>query len=494
MKSLLVFVQFEDPALQASVQKAVLGEGHTVKSIRACKEVLSAIEQGFPPDLLVLEPANLVKSEIDLYGALLRTHPKIKVALVVRPGDRGHIADIKPFESASIITKPVLRRDLELLLEGVLQGDEQPILRPEKSANPAARWASPPAPRSEPLVEELDDNRFFLALAPSMLEIYRQVRLLQDIDASVLILGESGTGKEIIAHLLHKHSRRAHRKFVNVNCAALPMDLLESELFGHVKGAFTGAISDKPGRFEQAGGGTLLLDEIGEISRQMQAKLLHVLQDGQFTRLGAKHPTRVDVHVLAATNISIEQALATKTFREDLFYRLNTFTINVPPLRERSVEIPYLVNELIARAPVAKINGITHFSGELMELLPLYTWPGNLRELKNFVMRTLILQDERAARFDLELKINKGAGAKDPRTVNDVFQNPMPMQSVVRDVRNSTEKRMIEEALQACAWNRRDAARSLNISYRALLYKIQQHGLNPRTQRVTKQPEPAPKP
>jgi len=487
MKGLLVFLHLEDGTIQGRAWETVLARGHTIKSIRTCKEVLSAIQQGFPPDLLLLEPSNLTAAEVELYSALVHSQPQMAVALVIPPDEqsRNRVADIKAFEGMNVLTKPVLYRDLEELLDRVRE--RRPILRDEVSATCVRSTAHPSTePRSEPIIDEIDDHHFFLALTPSMLEIYRQVKLLRDIDASILILGESGTGKEIIAHMLHKYSRRAHRPFVNVNCAALPMDLLESELFGHMKGAFTGAISDKPGRFELASGGTLLLDEIGEISRQMQAKLLHVLQDGQFTRLGAKQPTRVDVHVLAATNISIEHALSTKEFREDLFYRLNTFTINVPPLRERTEEIPYLVNELIARAPAAQNNGVTRFSREFMELLPLYTWPGNLRELRNFVMRTLILQDEDGAKFDLEIKIKKASGVKERPSMSDRAQSPAPMQSVVREVRNSTEKRMIEEALRACAWNRRDAARSLDISYRALLYKIQQHGLNPRAQRATK--------
>ena len=486
MNSLLVFLQFQDAALEDWIHDVFIDEGHTVKSVRTCEEILSAIQQGFPPSLLLLELSRLTDSEVDLYGALLRSRRDIRVVLVTRPGERYHIDELKASEDVDIISKPVLRRDLELLLENVLHRDQTATASRLRKSSPRFQTRSPNGvvPKSEPVIEELDDNRFFLALSPAMLETYRQVKLLQGIDVSVLILGESGTGKEIIAHLIHKHSRRAQRKFVNVNCAALPTDLLESELFGHMKGAFSGAITDKPGRFEQANGGTILLDEIGEISCHMQAKLLHVLQDGQFTRLGAKQPMRVDVHVLAATNISIEQALAAKTFREDLFYRLNTFTIKVPPLRERTEEIPYLVNEMIARTPMAQSTGVTHLSQELMELLPLYRWPGNLRELRNFVLRTIIMQDESAAKFELDIKINKSQGLKDRPVEIDTFQNPAPMQSVVREVRSKTETRMIEEALHACAWNRRDAARCLNISYRALLYKIQRYGLNPRSQRL----------
>ena len=274
---------------------------------------------------------------------------------MVRPGERNDSSIARTFPEARYFTKPILRRDIEKVLEqtthslhiGKVFGIDDAAKRSGEPGHvgPHGRWPQ------QMVIDDLGDNRYFLALSPAMLEIYRQVKLLEGIEVSVLILGESGTGKEVIAHLLHKHSPRAQEKFVNVNCAALPMDLLESELFGHVKGAFTGAISDRPGRFEQSSGGTILLDEIGEISASMQAKLLHVLQDGQFTRLGGRHPTKVDIHVLAATNISIERALANKTFREDLYYRLNTFTITCRRLRERTEEIPYLVSEMIWRTP-----------------------------------------------------------------------------------------------------------------------------------------------
>lgn len=395
--------------------------------------------------------------------------------------------EVRGFSRVSILTKPVLRRDLEAALEGTHELRAPAItLGQGLTATPRCGLEPPSgvSPTPAPVIEELDENLFFLAGAPAMLEIYRQVKLLRGIDVSVLILGESGTGKEVVAHLIHKYSRRARQQFVNVNCAALPFDLLESELFGYVKGAFTGAFTNKPGRFEQANGGTLLLDEIGEISASMQAKLLHVLQDGQFTKLGARQPTKVDVHVLAATNISIEQGLATKQFREDLFYRLNTLTISIPPLRERAVEIPYIVEQILARAPLARSSGVTHFSQDLMALMTAYSWPGNLRDLKNFVIRTVIMQDESAAKLELEVKISRARGAKLKDLPAGIYRDPAPMRSMIREVRDRTETRIIEEALHACAWNRRDAARSLNISYRALLYKIEQYGLNPRRQRL----------
>jgi len=332
------------------------------------------------------------------------------------------------------------------------------------------------------IVEELEDGRYFLAASPSMLKIHRQVHLLAEVDAPVLILGESGTGKEVIAHLIHKHSRRARHRFVNVNCAALPTDLLESELFGYQQGAFTGAIKDKPGKFELANRGTLLLDEIGEMSAQMQAKLLHVLQDGQFNRLGARETSRVDVRVLAATNVAIETALVGKTFREDLYYRLNVFTIKVPPLRERREEIPYLIEEIVRRSPQEWRNSSdVTFSSRLMDAVLLYSWRGNVRELRNFVTRTMTMRDTATAIDELEKKIADGHRVEAGDEFEPSVAESAGMRTVMREMKDRAELQMIREALEASGWNRRNAARALNISYRGLLYKIQQHGLSPKS-------------
>jgi transcriptional regulator with GAF, ATPase, and Fis domain len=313
-----------------------------------------------------------------------------------------------------------------------------------------------------------------------MLEIHRQAKLLAGADLNVLILGESGTGKEVIAHLIHKHSRRARYKLQKVNCAALPEQLLESELFGHRKGAFTGAIKDTRGKFEQANHSTLFLDEIGEICGRMQAKFLQVLQDGQFSCLGGEEPIRVDVRVIAATNAEMEIALRNKTFREDLYYRLSMFTINVPPLRERRAEIPYLIEEIIRRMPPEMKNGIkSGFPTRLMDAALLYDWRGNVRELRNFVMRTIVMWDLDAAVEELETKIAEASmTSRQAAAVSEPVQTP-DMRSLVRDFTDRTEMRMIKRALDASGWNRRRAAQQLNISYRGLLYKIQRHQITP---------------
>lgn len=485
MNDLLVFAVAPDQMVRTMAQVAVTEEGHYLQTFQSSTELLDALGRGTTPHLILIEPE--ANSE-EQYNKLLGYVAESSLCFMVKPAERYCSSIARALPGARYLTKPILRRDIERLLEQVVGsrhvdqvfGIEDASKRTIGAANDAPERARP----RQMIVDDLGDNRYFLALSPAMLEIYRQIRLLEGIDVSVLILGESGTGKEVVAHLLHKHSHRAQERFVNVNCAALPMDLLESELFGHVKGAFTGAISDKPGRFEQSSGGTILLDEIGEISASMQAKLLHVLQDGEFTRLGARQPTKVDVHVLAATNISMERALDNKSFREDLYYRLNTFTIEVPPLRERTEEIPYLVNEMIWRTPPSmKPVAFTRFSTALMNLLPLYGWPGNLRELRNFITRTMIMQDESAAIRELETKIDKRTAVRS-QPVDVLSRQTHPMRSLVQDVKHRTETRMIEEALLACGWNRRNAARSLNISYRSLLYKIQQYRLSPYGQRI----------
>ena len=378
------------------------------------------------------------------------------------------------------LRRPVTRQDIERVIDNFSRSSDVELCGDISEISDQKNACAVSTTPAIPVIEELGENRFFLAGSPAMLKIYRQVKLLADVDAPVLILGESGTGKEVIAHLIHKHSRRSQHKFLNLNCAALPADLLESELFGFQQGAFTGAVKDKPGKFEQANRGTLLLDEIGEMTAQMQAKLLHVLQDGQFTRLGARESSKVDVRILAATNVQIESALEDRTFREDLYYRLNVFTIKVPPLRERREEIPYLIDETIRRSP-AEIKDSSHcqFSSRLMDAALLYDWRGNLRELRNFVTRTIIMRDVDGAVRELESKIAAAAVDEERDDAVRIQAEGSGMRSIMRNVKDRTEAHLIQNALEVSGWNRRHAAKYLNISYRGLLYKIQQYHLAP---------------
>lgn len=328
------------------------------------------------------------------------------------------------------------------------------------------------------ICEDLGNGTFFLAATPSMKKIYDQAAAIAHADIPVLITGESGVGKEVVARLIHRLSRRSNEEWLKINCAALPVDLLESELFGYEAGAFTGATKSKPGKFEMCDKGTLLLDEIGEMSPQLQAKLLHVLQDGTFSRLGGRGEKQTNARILAATNIDIQKALVEKTFREDLYYRLSTFILHIPPLRERREEIPYVMTQMSQQlAQIHELESV-QFSPQMIAACVAYHWPGNLRELGNFVKRHLVIRDEPAAMADLESKM-PGYFLPSPKTAITVEPNTSPdLKSMVRGLKDQAEMQAISATLGETKWNRRVAATRLNISYKALLYKIRQYKLS----------------
>jgi len=475
---LLVLSVFRFAESRSLLSEVLESAGHKLVQASSCEQARTLLENGLEPDFVILESSRAAGSS-ELFNTL-QAASRSTVCLVCGPGEEQVKKQAARLGVTLFLERPLTGRDICSMLDQLGNADSAGVEQLEHV--PAPQLIRPTSPLTGRVLEELSDGRYFLAAASSMLKIYRQVQLLASVDAPVLILGESGTGKEVIAHLIHKHSRRSQRNFVNVNCAALPADLLESELFGYQQGAFTGAIKDKPGKFEHANHGTLLLDEIGEMSAQMQAKLLHVLQDGQFTRLGARESSRVDVRVLAATNLPIESALVGKTFREDLYYRLNVFTINVPPLRERREEIPYLIEETIRRSPDTLRNGYDfNFPSRLMDAVLLYDWRGNVRELRNFVTRTMTMRDADTAVRELETKIGAGDRvAQEEPVVPSLPLENSGMRSVVRDMKDRAEAQMIKDALEVSGWNRRHAAKYLNISYRGLLYKIQQHQLTPK--------------
>src|SRR5581483_11224782 len=260
---------------------------------------------------------------------LRQKQPSMKVVMLSCVSDTRKVVQAMRLGAQDYLTKPFQKAELDSVIDLSLGQGKQTFAGGE--------------------VEELADDVFFVAGSPAMKKIRSQAALVAGVDIPVLLLGESGTGKEVLARLIHKLSPRAHRTFLKVNCAAVPGDLLESELFGYEPGAFTGATHAKPGKFELCNKGTILLDEIGEMPPLLQAKLLHVLQDQQFPRLGSRSVIKVDVRILAATNINIPEALANKRLREDLYYRLNGFTINLPPLRDRKEEIPLLLKHFMGQ-------------------------------------------------------------------------------------------------------------------------------------------------
>ncbi len=287
----------------------------------------------------------------------------------------------------------------------------------------------------------------------------------------VLIRGESGTGKEILAKLIHRGSPWEEGPFVKVNCPAIPGTLLESELFGYEKGAFTGAYGAKPGRVELAHRGTLFLDEIAELDPGLQAKLLQLLQDGQFCRIGAQEDKRVEVRVVCSTNRDLEDEIEAGTFRQDLFYRINVVSMHLPPLRERIGDIPDLVDYFLAFYN-EKYNGQAKpISAQFLEVLRKYEWPGNIRELENLVKRYVILGSEETISGDL---LSRDRTHFDPEIAVD---GSISLKEVTRQAVRELERKIILKVLQANHWNRKQAARTLKISYRALLYKIKEAGL-----------------
>ncbi len=320
---------------------------------------------------------------------------------------------------------------------------------------------------------------------------------VSDTGLSVLITGESGVGKELVARSLHRQSPRVSKPFVKVNCAALPNELLESELFGYEKGAFTGATEAKPGKFELADGGTIFLDEIGDMSIGLQAKLLQVLQDSEFCRVGGIKDKKVDVWVVCATNHDLEADIQKGTFREDLYYRINIIKIEVPPLRDRKEDIPALIDHFLIKYSKVlnrSVRGL-RISEELMDIFMDYYWPGNVRELENYVQKIIVMGNDDAVKQELLAKkdLKRQSDTKIPRKdfsreedlidsvidgIQDEFLDSFPSLKQVKKLAQSKAERIfIEEALRRTGGNKRDAAVLLKISYKAILYKIKEYGI-----------------
>ena len=308
-----------------------------------------------------------------------------------------------------------------------------------------------------------------------MLEVYEKIEMVSKTRATVLLRGESGTGKELIAHAVHYQSDRAERPFIKVSCAALPETLLESELFGHEKGSFTGALAMKMGRFEMSNEGTLFLDEIGDLSPSTQIKLLRVLQEREFERVGGTQTIRVDIRLIAATNKDLEREVHEGRFREDLYYRLNVVSLFLPSLRERREDIPLLVNYFLERATRENKKNVRYISDDAMEILMNYAWPGNVRELENAIERAVVLCKGETLTPDL-FPIPKDGRAPGLTSFNPQ-SGPEALPSLLPEAVGALERRMIEEALKRTGGNQRRAAQLLGLTERIVGYKIRQYGL-----------------
>ncbi|HLK08249.1 MAG TPA: sigma-54 dependent transcriptional regulator [Candidatus Angelobacter sp.] len=452
----------DEPSVLRYTKTLLEIENYNVETAGSGEEALQRMTRGPAPNLIVLDMVMPGMDGLQTLENCKKLHPEQKVVMISCVNDTNRVVQAIKLGASDYVTKPFLSQQFQ----GAIR----------KALNPAVlNNMQPAAPvKGSELVDDLDDDFFFLAASPAMKQIRAQAALIAKVNVPVLLLGESGVGKEILARLIHKMSIRAHRPMAKVNCAALPADLLESELFGYEAGAFTGANKSKPGKFEMAHKGTILLDEIGEMSAPLQAKLLHVLQDGTFSRLGGRANVTVDARVLAATNIDVKKAIAERRLREDLYYRLNAFTVTVPPLRERREEIPILLRYYMNNFARQFGKNALPISEKLMQECMRYSWPGNLRELGNLVKRYLVLEDENQVLDELQTKSKDGI--LEDGTSSSGHGG---LKALVRSLKDDAEAREIQRALDDSNWNRKVAAADLNISYKALLYKIKQHSLSP---------------
>jgi len=326
--------------------------------------------------------------------------------------------------------------------------------------------------------EVINGNGEFIFIGEKMTRIREVIDQVAYTDVTVLIQGETGVGKEVVARALHLNSPRRDKPLIKVNCAALPEQLLESELFGYEKGAFTGAYQNKSGKFELAHRGTIFLDEIGDMSPSLQAKLLRVLQDGGFSRLGGKSDIKVDVRVLVATNKDLKEAVGDGRFRQDLYYRLNVVDIAIPPLRERRQEIPIFVKHFLDIYGKKYGNGVRSPSQRLMKMFMCHQWPGNIRELENMIKRLVVLGDEAAIIDKLTPEIRKrGFHQRSTLQPHDPLPPVLSLKEVSRRAVMQAEREAILKVLKQTNWNRKKAAKLLNISYKGILNKIKEYDL-----------------
>jgi two-component system response regulator AtoC len=447
-----ILVVDDDQSVRSYLSDFLTSCGYTVECAESGDQAVTRLAGGYVPCVIVQDIVMPGINGIEVLESVKKINPSIPVIILSAAGQIKTVVDAMKMGAADFLVKPFEEQELELAIENVV---EKQKLKEEVKT----------------LKRQLDsyDAGDILSTNPRVLKIKEIAQHVADTDVPVLITGESGVGKEVLARYMHSHSSRHDKPFVKVNCAALPNDLLESELFGYERGAFTGALNDKPGKFELADKGTLLLDEIGEMTPHLQAKLLHVLQDSEYTRLGAKRTIRVDARVLASTNINLEENVASGKFREDLYFRLNVIRIEIPPLRERREDIPVLCNYFLCRYRDRYKSSVEEITPSLMDSFLRYDWPGNVRQLENAVKRYLILPDMNVNLS--ELKDQTSSSATAPVAAKPKEDN-MSLKDVGSRAAEQAEKELVLRVLEETSWNRKQAARRLNICYKALLNKL----------------------
>lgn len=454
-----ILVVDDEPSIRKYLQTLLEVDGFDVQSVPSGKDALERISGGERPDFVILDVLMPEIDGVETLRRLMQIDRSLNVIMLSCSNEVNTVVEAIRLGAVDYLTKPFEKPELDAAFLKVRQKQEL------RSENEALRE----------YCEQLTEDLSFLAASPQMLKIRQQILQIAPVDVPVFVSGESGVGKEVIARMIHLRSTRRHQQFVKVNCAALPGELLESELFGYEQGAFTGAVRAKPGKFELANKGTMFLDEIAEMSPHLQAKLLHVLQDGQYSRLGARSVVNVDVRVLAATNMNVKEAMRSGRFREDLYYRLNVLSIHIPPLRERTSEIPLLFRHFLVKYSEKYQKPAVEPSKHLLEAALRYPWPGNLRELENFVKRYVILEDDEGSLREL---LEMTGQQRAPQREEPALPKEQGLKALVRGLKDEAEMEAIADALDKTNWCRKDAARMLGISYKALLYKMRHFNLD----------------
>ena len=455
-----ILVVDDEPSIRKYLQTLLEVDGFEVATVSSGSEALEHLSNGEKPDFIILDVLMPEVNGLDTLKQLMQVDRSLNIIMLSCSNEVGTVVQAIRLGAQDYLTKPFEKTELDAAM---LKCRQKKQLRAENQA-------------LREYCDQLTEDLCFLAASPQMVRIRQQILQIAPVDVPVFIYGESGVGKEVVARMIHMRSMRRTHPFVKVNCAALPGELLESELFGYEQGAFTGAVRSKPGKFELATKGTIFLDEIAEMSPHLQAKLLHVLQDQQYSRLGGRHMVDIDVRVLAATNVDVQEAMKSGRLREDLYYRLNVLSINVPPLRERTVEIPLLFRHFLKQYSEKFEKGAPTPSEHLMEAAIRYPWPGNLRELENFVKRYVILEDDEGSLREL-LEMAATRQRTSPRE-ESTPPREMGLKALVRSLKDEAEMEAIADALEKTRWCRKDAARMLGISYKALLYKMRQFNLD----------------
>jgi two-component system response regulator AtoC len=437
-------------------------KGYEVSTVASGSEAIEYFNANPPPSLILMDILMPEVDGLETLKRLRKSEKELPVIMLSCIGETRTIVEAMRSGATDYLNKPFEEAELEIAILKALDRkklvEENKLLREQN--------------------ETLTEDYRFVASNAKMVRIKELINQIAHTDVTVFIQGESGVGKEIVAREIHRGSTRRDKPFIKVNCAALPSELLESELFGYERGAFTGAFRLKQGKFELANFGTLFLDEIGDMAPVLQAKLLHVLQDNEYSRLGGKKNVVVDVRILAATNQNLEEAMQDGRFREDLFYRLNVVNVSIPPLRERREEIPLLCEHFLRKHNRKYNSAMLTIPRAVLDQMLAYDWPGNIRELENVIKRLVILGNDQQIIDELTLKIE--SRKKSDKLALDASQVEVPtdeaggmsLKNMSRNLTSTAEKEVILRALQQTQWNRKQAATMLNVSYKTLLNKI----------------------